>query len=281
MNGQPLRKELRSYVILADLSDQESETTKMVKADMGSERFNQALTTGNPNSTVGKDKWARGQVLIYMFGKDREALTSSIIKNFAATANRINHHDEKQLKSSIYLDRVNIGLGKEIASRFGVDMQIPGEYQQVIDDSENELVWLRKDTKEATLNIVVSRKDYTDQKQLSKEGLIEVINDFGEKFVTSDVEGDVLVVNTEDLPIYEYSSNIDNQYTKELRGTWEMTKAFAAGPFISYAIHSAESNSIIYITTFVLAPGTPKRDMMMQLDYIVKHAKVSSKPPGS
>lgn len=281
MNGQPLRKELRSYVILADLSDEDSETTKMVKADLGSEKFNQALTTGNPISSVGKDKWARGQVLIYLFGKDREALAQSITKNFAATVNRVHQHDEKQLKSSIYLDRTNVGLGKTIAGRFGIDIQIPGEYQQIVDDKENELVWLRKDTKEAALNIVLNRRDYTNQKQLTKEGLIEVINEFGSTFVSSDLEGDVMVVNTEDLPIYEYSITIDGRYTRELRGTWEMTKAFAAGPFISYAIHNADSNSIVYVTVFVLAPGSEKRDMMMQLDYIIKHAKLRSELPGS
>ena len=281
LNGQPLRKELRTYIILADLSDEDSETTKMLKADMGSERFNQALTNGNPISSVGKDKWARGQVLIYLFAKNGEALASSVTKNFAATANRIHQHDEKQLKSSIYLDRVNVGLGNEIASKFGIDIQIPGEYQRIINDLENELVWLRKDTKEAVLNIVISKEKYKNQNQLSKAGIIEVVNDFGSEYVSSEIEEDVMVVNAEDLPIYEYSSKIDGQYTKEIRGTWEMTKAFAAGPFIAYGIHNADSNSVVYVTVFVLAPGTEKRDMMMQLDYIIKHANLKSFATGS
>ncbi|NNF22864.1 MAG: DUF4837 family protein, partial [Saprospiraceae bacterium] len=70
-------------------------------------------------------------------------------------------------------------------------------------------------------------------------------------------------------------------YTKELRGTWEMTKAFSAGPFNAYAIHNADSGSIIYVTVFVLAPGSEKRDMMLQLDYIIKNARLTSEVPGS
>lgn len=274
LDGQPLRKELRSYAILADLSDEDSPTTQMVKRDMGSEKFNQAATTGSPNSSVGKDKWARGQILVYVLGTDRTSLAQSIKENFSAIAGRVNQHDEKQLKSSIYVDRINIGLGNDLAQEFGIDLQIPGEYLQAVRDQENQVTWLKKVTSEADYSIVLIKEEYKDQAQLTKDGVVETINRFGANYVTSDYEDDTFIVNTDDLPIYEYSTKIDNKYTKELRGTWEMTGSFSAGPFISYSILNDATNEVIHVLTFVLAPGELKRDMMMQLDYIVKSAGI-------
>ena len=277
LDGQPLRKELRSYAILADLSDEESETTRMVKRDMGSEKFNQALTTGSPISSVGKDKWAKGQLLIYLFGSDRDALANSIIKNFPASANRVNKHDEKQLKSSIYVDRMNIGLTEEIKLNYNIELQVPGEYRVALRDDDDKILWLRKDARDAILNIVVQKTKYTDQGQLSKQNIIAMRDDFGRKYLTSDKVGNVMVVNSEDLPVYEFTSKIDNHYAKEIRGVWEMTKEFSGGPFITYLIVNENENEVIYVDLFVLAPGQDKRNIMMQLDYIVKSAKIFSK----
>ncbi|MGA0232528.1 MAG: DUF4837 family protein, partial [Saprospiraceae bacterium] len=86
----------------------------------------------------------------------------------------------------------------------------------------------------------------------------------------ADEEGYNMVVNNDDLPVYEYTLDIDGRYAKEFRGVWEMTKSFAGGPFITYLIVDEEKNELIYADVFVLAPGSEKRNMMMQLDYIIK-----------
>ena len=53
-----------------------------------------------------------------------------------------------------------------------------------------------------------------------------------------------------------------------------MTKDFLGGPFASYAILNEKKGEIVFIDTFVYAPGVEKRNMMQQLDYIAKHAKL-------
>ena len=99
-------------------------------------------------------------------------------------------------------------------------------------------------------------------------------NKFGSTYVTADKEDDVMVVHTKRLPVYEYSFNLDNKYGKELRGIWEMTESFAGGPFNTYVILDEAKNRIIYIDAFILGPGSKKRNLMMQLDHMVKTAKI-------
>jgi len=45
------------------------------------------------------------------------------------------------------------------------------------------------------------------------------------------------------------------------------------GPFISYALVNETAGKILVIDTFVFAPGVKKRNMMQQVDLVVKNIK--------
>jgi len=276
LDGQPLRKELRTYAILADLSDMESPTTKMIKKDLGSEKFNSAIRTGSPNTSVGKDKWARGQLLVYLFGQNENAVFENIKNSFPAVAKRINGHDSKQLESSLYFDNMNMGITRKVSERFGFEVMIPGGFVVSKDDQENNVMWLQKDTDDAILNVVFRQLDYNNESQLSKENIITLRDAFGKKYVDPQTEGNYMRTNIEDLPVYEYSFKLDGQYAKEFRGVWELTEQFSGGPFITYVALSPDQKSFIYIDTFITAPGSKKRDKMMRMDYMVKSGKFVS-----
>ena len=276
LDAQPLRKELRTYAILANLSDEDSPTTQMIMNDIGDEKYYDAVQNETLTSSVGRDKWARGQVLFYLFGTSHDKVSESIKKHFPAVARRVNEHDSKQLQASIYVDRINSGLSRKIREEHGLDIQVPGEYKVATEDEENKLLWLRKDTDEAILNIVIRSLDYTDASQLTKENVIALRDEFGASYITSDEEDNAMVVNDDDLPVYEYTLEIDKRYTKEFRGVWEMTKSFAGGPFNCYMIVDEANRKLIYVDVFVLAPGVSKRNLMMQLDHIIKSGTLLS-----
>ena len=271
---QPLRRGLRTYAILADLSDENSSTTQMVKRDMGEEKFNHSLKKGETTSSVGKDKWARGQLLIYLFGKDKAALAQSITQGFPAVTKRVYKHDRKQLAAANYTSGINLGLSRKIAENYHIQFDVPAEYDVAKRDSLNNFIWLRKDAPQATLSIVIQKLPYTNQSQLNKENIIAWRDKFGSTYVESDTPDDVMVVNGVDLPVYEYTTQIDGHFTRELRGTWEMTKQFMGGSFNTYAIVNEQRSELVFIDVFLLAPGKKKRNTMMQLDDIIKSVKV-------
>ena len=272
LDMEPLRKELRTYVMLADLSRKEARTTKMVKGDLGEAKFNQALA-GEVSSSVGKDKWARGQLIIYLFGKDEESLYRVIRESYPALSRRVNLHDEEQLHQKVYGANSNIGLSEQLEEHFGIHIDIPTRYQTAIFDLDQDLVWLRKDEKDAIMNITVTKMPYNSQNQLSTENLKRFRNEFGKGIITSGEVGDYMQINDEDLPVFDYTYDIDGKYTREIRGVWEMANSFMGGPFVSYAILNEEKREIIFVDAFIYAPGKEKRDMMQELEYIVKKAK--------
>lgn len=273
---QPIRKELRTYTILADMNDLDSPTTQMVLRDMGKEKFERAEEGKISFSSVGKDKWARGQLLVYLLGKGHEGIQKSIVDNFSAVAKRINQHDKKQLSAGMYVDRVNLGLTEKLKTNFGIDFKVPGDFKTAVSDEENNVLWIRKNTKKADLNVVIKNIPYKDQKQLSKGNIVAMRDDFGRTYVTADSPNDVMAVDSMHLPVYEYSTKIDGRYSKELRGIWEMTESFSGGPFTTYVIVNEGRKELIFVDVFILGPGSKKRDLMMQLNHMVKSSKIVS-----
>lgn len=277
LGQEPLRQELCTYVVLADLEDMEATTTKMLRRDLGEERFLKAKQDPAFRSSVGKDKWARGQIIIYLFANGKENLMKTIRENYSAVAKRVRLHDKPKLDASIYvLKNESPGLIEKIRNKFGITIRIPGDFTSLKENTEN-FMWFKKDTKDAALNIVIQKFPYTNTSQLDPENLIRLRDEYGKVHIASEVLGSYMVTNTSDLPTYDYTYDIDGLYTREVRGIWEMEKDFKGGPYATYLIHDKDSNELIFIDTFVFAPGKSKRDMMLQLDYIVKTLKVVPK----
>lgn len=276
---EPLRKELRTYVVVADLQDSESATTKMIRKDLGEERFMNLKTTKDYSSTIGKDKWARNQILVYIMGNGKANVHKAIRENFPTIAKKINEHDEKQLMAALYtVKRTNRGLVSKIEDTYGINMSIPGDFKLAVEDKDKKHLWLRRDDKGVILNIMMNSVSYEDQSQFGTEEIKKSLNELTKQYVTSATPGSIMVINDEDLPVYDYGYEIDKQYTKELRGIWEMTEDFMAGPFVAYAINLKESNTILYVYAFIYGPGKTKRNLIQQLDYIVQNSTVASSP---
>ncbi len=278
LEGEPLRKELRTYVIIADLNDQDSPTTKMVRNDIGEKRYLKAKSSKQFNVIVGKDKWAKNQILIYLFGFGKDNLYRAIRENYPAIAQRIREHDKDQLDASIYvLKGENKSISRAIKEKMGIDIKVPGDFVWLKKDEDN-FVWLKKDTPKAALNIIIRQYPYTSQSQFSKDHLIKLRDEYGKKYISSHEEGSYMTSNVKDLPVMEYDTKIDNRYTKEIRGIWELVNDYMGGPYATYMIHDKDHNRVIFIDAWVFAPGTSKRNYMMQLDHIIKSIKIEKTP---
>lgn len=273
LNAEPLRKELRTYVILADISDEDSDATQMLINDLGKERLREARE-GFLTSSVGTDKWANKQLLIYLFADGRKKLAQAIAEKYSAAAKRINRHDAEQLASGIYaVKKFNAGLSNRIGEEIGVEIKVPGSYEVALDELEDDLIWLRYDGKEHISNIMITRHAYTGPDMLTNEGIAALRDQHGRR-VESTTPGSMMVTNTTDLPFYREVQEVDGRYTVELRGIWEMTEDFVGGPYITYAIVDEQQQAVLLLDGFVFRPVKSKRRYIQELEYIFERAEV-------
>jgi len=267
--AEPLRRELRTYCILADVNDTISETTKMIRKDYGPIRFNKLLANDSIQTGAGRDKWAKDQLVVYVFGNGEEKLMSAISNSFNNITNKIHEHDRPQIKANAYITGRNLGLIKKIKNEFLINVDVPGDYKEAMFIPEGEkMIWLRKDTKRAAMNIIFKKLKYKDISQISVANGLKLSNELG-NFVTANTEGSHLVVNDVDLPILENVKEINGNYTLELRGIWEMDRDFMGGPFVSYLIPDSKSGSYLFVMTFVYAPGKEKKQFLQEIEVVV------------
>ncbi len=272
LNAKPLKRELRTYVLVADVADTASTTTKMLRQDLGEERFAKALKDPAFTSLAGQNKWAREQMIIYLFGNGKENLAKAIRENFPTIASRINKHDQKNLSATVFgIKDHNQELSKLVLDSFGMEMRIPGLYKLAV--NKPNFLWLRLDSKQMNQSIVIRRFPYKDKEQFSMDNIIKMRNEYGREYIHSGFADSYMTTNNEDLPTYQYTYTQNNVYVREVRGIWEMENDFMGGPFISYLLHNDAKGEVVFIDVFVFAPGEEKRDFMQQLDCIVKTAR--------
>ena len=269
--AQPIRKELRTYLILADLSNNMSSTSNLLRQDLGSTKVQEIKTGNQLRSVVGRDKWAKGQLLIYLFGFSRDELVKTVREAYPAAAKRVNAFDEIQIDQTVYQKGENQKLKKEIKEAIGVDIKVPGDYQKAIHD-EN-VIWIRKDHDDMISNIMLHKLKYSSQKQLSKEGLKAIRDSLGKQYISTDLKDTYMRTNDVDLPMFTKSINLNNYYALEARGIWDIENDFMGGPFISYLVHNPNSNELLYIDGFVYAPGKQKRNHIQYLEHIFSSVK--------
>jgi len=263
-------RELRTYIVVANLQDEESKTTQMLRKDLGEEKFKQAIEDDSFSTSIGKNKWATGQIIIYIFANSHDELFEEIRENFPAAASRVQSHDHEQLYAKTYSRGENKGLTIRVKEQYGFDFKIPSDYRVAIDDRVLDFLMLRRDLKDVNQVISFRQYPYENTAQISKEYMKKIRNEMGLERDWSNEPNSHMVINDVDLPILEYAFEKDGAYGREFRGIWELDNDFIGGPYISYIIVNEAKGKILFVDTWTMAPGKSKRDFMQQLELIVK-----------
>jgi hypothetical protein len=236
----------------------------MVKEDLGDEIIRKYRENPNQFSTAGMDKWARGQLIVYIMGDGQEDLAKNITRAFPRVSHRIREHDNPQLDAQTYMNGSSTELSRLIVKEFGIKLKIPGDFELAVND--DNFLWIRRDNREVTSSIVIKTFPYKDKLQMQLDGLIDMRERIG-GLIEGTTAGSVMHTNNMDLPVYTYPKDIAGRYAIESRGIWEMTGDYLGGPFINFAI--IDGDRIIVIDAFVYAPGKDKRDYIQQLELVI------------
>lgn len=262
----PNRKHLRTLIFLADLSDSDSPTTSIVRKGIGEENVLRSKEESSFGSIAIRDKWARGQLIIYVFGHGEDNLANSFVKHYPAIAKRIRDIDAKMLYAQTYIKGESVPHQKLLQEKFGMSMIIPGDYVVALDNED--AIWLRKETRNLSSNILIHKIPYTDKNQLSEKGLKSIRDKLGKKYITTIADDSYMVVNDVDLPTWYKNKTVGNSFAIEARGIWEIQGDFMGGPFLSYLVHNADKNELVFVDGFIHAPSKPKRNFMNHLELI-------------
>ncbi len=272
LSDQPVKKEFRTIIFLADLNDENSLTSRVVRADLGGEKIAEIKNEKGYNTTIGQDKWARSQLLFYISGFGEEKLIKNITNNFPAIARKINEKDSETVKATAYQAGRNPDLEADLMANFGIRMQVPGGFRRARFDKNNNIMWLRSDDREIIANILVTKIPYTDKNQLTKEGIKNLRNQIG-KIITTRQPNSYMRINDVDLPLFVEKKQVNNTYTVQARGVWDIVNDFMGGPFISNLMLNPTTNELVLVDGFIYAPSKDKRNYMQEIELVISSAQ--------
>ncbi len=270
--ADPIRKELRTYILLGDITNESSATAALMKENIGEERIRSAKEGKKYGNLQKADKWAQGQLVIFMFGTDPSSLIKNIQVSYPSVVKKIQEGDKKLIEASVFAGGENRSIGKQVQDKLGIQLRVPKDYFLAMDDPE--LLWLRKETAEMSSNILLHKLPYKDPAQLSYEGFKTLRDSIGKQYISSSIEGSFMQINDISLPMFVNPTQFKELYAVEARGIWELTKDYMGGPFISYLIHNPETSELFLLDGFVFAPGQEKRNLIQDLEYIISTTTV-------
>jgi hypothetical protein len=263
----PLRKQLRHLLFVANIEDADSPTTRMVTKDLGEEKMRAAREDNNASTTVAKDRWAKNQLLIYVYADGKETVKDQIIKTFPAAKKRLMESNAIRIRDNTYVSGENQTIMETMRQELGVQMRIPKPY--IVAYNKDNTLWLRDETPVSSSNIMIHKRPYTSQSQLSRAGIKSIQDSLGKKLVSTDIDGTYMRINDVALPMFVERTELNKNYALEARGIWDMVNDYAGGPFVSYLTINPKTNELIYVNGFVHAPGEDKREFMQNLEYVI------------
>lgn len=266
--GYSVRRELRNYIFIADMSAIATAPANLLNELVGEERLKEHLQTSKVSNLITRDQWARGQQIFYILGKDLADLTTRIRTSFPGIAKQIRDFDQARIKATVYAAGKSNSLSQQVEQRFRIKMDIPNDW--VLASAKQGGYWLRKENEKSSSNIILSKLPYRSTLQLSATGIKGIRDTMSRLFVRTDSPGDYMEINDQDLPMFIYQKTVDANYGIEARGIWETKIEYMGGPFQTYLIQTPAKDSLLYLDVFIYAPEMEKRDLMQQVEEIVR-----------
>lgn len=170
----------------------------------------------------------------------------------------------------------NIKLGlldeKKIESQYNLSIKVPSTYSYAL-QNEN-FVWLKKDIPSGNTNILLYKVPYNviEKDKTIGPNIIKMRDSIGSEYIHGQEQGTFMVTEEAYSP-YLFMTSFNDKSAFETRGNWEMKNDFMNGPFLNYTIRDDKHNCYMVIEGFIYSPSSPKRDLVIELESIIKSVK--------
>ena len=216
-----------------------------------------------------RNKYMNPQNLVVISGKSIAEIISVIEKNGDSL---VDIFRETEIKRNQELIRNQLLSDEKIRKKFKVSLDVPETFQYVME--KPNFIWLKKEILSGNTSILVYKVPF---KTLLKDdnivqNIISMRDIMGSRYISGKNKNTSMITEESYAPYFDITV-IDKKRAYETKGTWELKGDYMSGSFINYAILNREKKEFLIIEGFCYAPSTSKRDLMMELEAIIKSAK--------
>ena len=207
-----------------------------------------------------------------IYGKSVDDIICSIELNSAQIIKMIRDAEIQKIQQDNSKSLLNPTV---IKNKFHINLQIPSGYEYML--HKKNFMWLKKDIISGNTSLLIYQIPI---RRLTKGsdvvGNIVRMRDSIGKYIKGR-EPDTPMITGEAYAPYFSNTELDRKKAFETKGTWELKNDFMTGPFINYAIIDKVYNRILVIEGFCYSPSNQERDLMLELEAIIKSVKVDKR----
>ncbi len=154
-------------------------------------------------------------------------------------------------------------------SQYGIAIKMPLAYKPVL--RNESFLWLKKEISGGNTNMLLYRVPFTviENKKDIINNIIKMRDSIGTRYIHGQEQGTYMVTEEAYSP-YVFMTSFNDKRAFEMRGNWEMKNDFMNGPFVNYAIRDDKNKCYLVIEGFIYSPSSPKRDLIVELESIIK-----------
>ena len=225
-----------------------------------------------PNDTlyVYNDLWAKGQAVIALRAKHKEALLHLVERNKDFIINYFARAEKDRLIAFNKTIRHH-QLSEAIGEKYNINICIPNTYIRCTPRDKNALDWIGISTDEYEMGLLFYQFPYTSQYAMTKAALLNK----RDSLLRANIEGPQGSQMCTEIRfgLDEISMNVGRfkgSYVAELRGLWRTEGYSMGGPFIMRAVVDSVNSRVLVTDGFVYYPSRQqKRNLIRRLEAVM------------
>jgi len=216
------------------------------------------------------DVYAKPQRVITILGINKQDVINQINENASKIVDSFKNieifHKQQQIKKVLFNT-------KSIQEKLKLNIDFTTAYR--IAKHDDKFFWIKRDTDIGFVCLLLYQLPYEDIKRNDSiiNQIITIRDSIGKKYIEGPVTGSYMTTESAYTP-FNSETILDNKPTLETKSMWDVKNAVMAGPFINYAIEDKINNRWVIAEGFAYAPSIEKRDLMFELEAIIKSIKI-------
>ncbi|MCX7697250.1 MAG: DUF4837 family protein [Bacteroidales bacterium] len=220
-----------------------------------------------------KDLHSHPQLLVDVYATDDTSAIESI-KQFGQKIITSFQETEITRLQEVFKEHMNVKIKKQLSDQFGFYLTMQESFY--IAKTSNNFAWLRFEPRDYSIGILVYTRDFKDSSQLTSDSIISYRNLMTKKHIPGQLEGSYM--STEDQFEPEVCTvKFKNIQAIEIRHLWKTVNDYMGGPFLSYTFLDSSKSTIITIEGYAYYPNHDKRELMLQIEAILKSFTLADK----
>ncbi len=224
---------------------------------------------------IKKNEFATPQNVFYISGRNTIEIIDTIEKY---TPEIIRIMRQSEIAENQRVNDTALIKTERIKKKFKIALNIPKGYNSVL--TRKKFIWFKKEITGGSTSVLIYQipiKNIENHPNSSViNSIIKMRDSIGSLYIHGTERHSKMITEQAYSP-YFFNTKLDGRITYETKGTWEMKNDFMSGPFINYCITDYKNQRMLVLEGFCYAPSKKKRDLMFELEAIIKSVKFIKK----